>query len=328
MTEIINDSITVDPLLWGPHFWCTIDAIAVVFDPSSSQSKEFTHLFFHSLQGVIPCFECRNHYCMYYRDYPIQDALDTKSDLLEWILRLKNAIQTRLGGRPTFTMTDYTRNMESKFQIALSLWPSTAVVVSITPDEADTVPAFLQGLLEQTLLPTAVLLCFSEREEDPELEALLQTTYPDLKLVVLSTPSQQTPSQNKNRALEYCREHKNTDAIVFLRTTDSLHPQKIWLMRQALLEHPEASVIVHPTTGPTADSSTAFSGVISTKNIRTEPFSRSFSVNHSQVLLHVKKCPDIRFHSERAENDLVRRVQKKYGHVWNVPHVLSLSNQS
>ena len=326
MTEIINDSITVDPLLWGPHFWCTIDAIAVVFDPSSSQSKEFTHLFFHSLQGVIPCFECRNHYCMYYREYPVQDALDTKSDLLEWILRLKNAIQTRLGGRPTFTLTDYARNMESKFQIALTVWPSIAVVLSITPDEVDTVPAFLQGLLEQTLLPSSVLLCVSEREDDPELEALFHTTYPDLKLVVLSTPDPQTPSQKKNRGIEYCLDKKNIDAIVLVRTTDILHPQKIWLMRQALLENPEALVIVHPTGGPSA----SFSGTIPTKTkvIRTEPFSPSFSVNHSQVLLHVKKCPDIRFHSERAENDLVRRVHKKYGHVRNLPHVLSMSNQS
>ena len=263
---------------------------------------------------------------MYYREYPVQDALDTKSDLLEWILRLKNAIQTRLGGRPTFTMTDYARNMESKFQIALFLWPSITVVVSITPDEVDTVPAFLQGLLEQTLLPSSVLLCVSEREDDPELEALFHTTYPDLKLVVLSTPDPQTPSQKKNRGIEYCLDKKNIDAIVLVRTTDILHPQKIWLMRQALLENPEALVIVHPTGGPSA----SFSGTIPTKTkvIRTEPFSPSFSVNHSQVLLHVKKCPDIRFHSERAENDLVRRVHKKYGHVRNLPHVLSMSNQS
>lgn len=322
MTEIISDSITVDPQRWGPHFWGAIDAIAVVFDPNDSQSREFTLLFFHSLQGVIPCFQCRNHYCLYFRDHPLQDALHSKSDLMEWILRLKNAIQERLGGRPTFTMLDYLRNTESKFHIAVTVHPSLAVVVSVTPEEAEKVPQCLQGLLEQTLLPSLVLLCFSEREED-NLGALLQTSFPDLSLVVLTTPDSQTPSENKNRGIEYCVDKKNTDAVVFLRTTDRLHPQKIWQMRQALLQYPKASVIVHPS----AHRPTSFSNIVLPDTaVTTEPLSsqsRSLSVNHSQLLLHLNVCSEIRFHRARAENDLVRRVETQYGRARYLPHTLS-----
>ena len=75
---MFHDSLGIDPTRWGPFFWSTIDAVAAVFDPTCPQSKEFTLLFFHSLQGVIPCFQCRNHYCLYFRDHSLQDALDSK----------------------------------------------------------------------------------------------------------------------------------------------------------------------------------------------------------------------------------------------------------
>jgi hypothetical protein len=116
---IQEESVTIVPPRWGPHFWKCIDSIAVVFDPTSEQSKEYTLYFFHSLQGVLPCYECRDHYCLYYQEHPLLDSLGSKRQLLEWILRLKNTIQTRLG-HPTYTMDEYVHHMEELYDVTLN----------------------------------------------------------------------------------------------------------------------------------------------------------------------------------------------------------------
>ena len=116
--EITNESTTLNPVLWGPFFWPTMDAVAVVYDPSSEDSKESTLIFFFSLQGVIPCFECREHYCRYFETYPIREELDTRAGLFRWVHRLKNSVQEKLS-RPTLSFEDYILSIEKRFQVTL-----------------------------------------------------------------------------------------------------------------------------------------------------------------------------------------------------------------
>ena len=116
---IAEKSFTIEPSRWGPHFWRSIDAVAVVFDPLDNQSREFTLLYFHALQGTLPCFECRDHYCLYYREYPVVDALSTKKDLLVWILRLKNRIRERQSKGAAFPLEDYLSYLLDVFGVDL-----------------------------------------------------------------------------------------------------------------------------------------------------------------------------------------------------------------
>ena len=314
---MFHNSLGIDPTRWGPFFWSTIDAVAAVFDPTCPQSKEFTLLFFHSLQGVIPCFQCRNHYCLYFQDHSLQDALDSKKQLLEWILRLKNAIQERLGDRPTYTLDQYVRRTESLFQIALTIQPRMAVVMSVTPHQWDALPSCLEALLDQTILPSRVVLCASEVDAPKtDFLATLPVSFPDLSLVVLATPQPQTPSENKNRGLNHCQESQEVDAVLLLQCTDRWHPQKLWILRETLLQHPKASAVIH-TTGPLPS---AFPPL---ENVPSEPLIKKISVLDSQLLVNLGVCPDIRFQHDRAENDLLQRIQRKHGHVWFLPPPLS-----
>lgn len=296
--HIHDTSITLDPALWGAHLWATIDSILIVFDPASPESVEFTLLFFHSLQGVIPCFDCRNHYCLYYRDHPLQDALVSKQRLLEWVLTLKNAIQERLG-RPTTTLHQCVRRMESKFQVALTPTPVLDMVIPISATDLGQLPPFLEALDHQVILPHHVVLCLSEATEPPKLVE----AFPDLPLVILSTPNKQTPSENKNRGIEYCLETTRADAVLFVHWRDTLHPQQTWRVRETLLDHPTASLIVHNQEEKVARKDTFL-------------LVEKMCVLHSQLALHLNVCRDVRFHPHRAENDVLQRVQKQYGNVW------------
>lgn len=117
---ITDNSFTVDPVRWGPHFWVSIDAIMVVLDPREEQSREFTLYFFHSLQGTIPCYECRDHYCSYYQEFPVVDVLSSKQQLMEWILRLKNRIRQRQE-QPEWTMEQYLVHLKNVLGVDLLL---------------------------------------------------------------------------------------------------------------------------------------------------------------------------------------------------------------
>ncbi|MBM3968010.1 MAG: hypothetical protein FJ308_23585, partial [Planctomycetes bacterium] len=104
----------IDPKWWGKHLWISIDAVATAFDPNDIASKEFVLYFFFSLQGVIPCLECRAHYQQYFETYPISDELDSKSSLFQWILRLKNKVNERLQ-LPLISWEEYLSRLEDQF---------------------------------------------------------------------------------------------------------------------------------------------------------------------------------------------------------------------
>jgi len=59
------------------------------------QNKKNVQVFFDTLQGIIPCEKCRNHYIQYMSDYPVQDYLYSSLTLLLWLYRLKTLIKTR-----------------------------------------------------------------------------------------------------------------------------------------------------------------------------------------------------------------------------------------
>lgn len=295
----LEESITIDPMFWGAHLWSSIDSIVIVYDAACPQSREFTLLFFHSLQGVIPCFECRNHYCLYYRDHPIDEVLDSKQRLLEWTLTLKNAISERLG-RPTLSMETNVRRMESKFHVALTIKPVLAAVLSVRPCDLPLLPQILADLAEQSTPLPHIFLCASEGVQiDDEAS--------NLPLHVLSTTEKQTASENKNRGIDHCVHNTDVDAVLFINCHDRPSPEKTRLVREALLDHPTASLVVQRSVEDTC----------SAIPVNLNP---KLCALHSQVAMNLKVCRNVRFHREKAENDLLERVETEYGNVWYVPH--------
>jgi len=86
------EPIYCDPELWGKHLWYTMEAIACTLN---DENRSLIHSFFESLQGVIPCPTCKEHYCEYYQSYPIYPYLRNSLSLIEWLYQLKCIIKKR-----------------------------------------------------------------------------------------------------------------------------------------------------------------------------------------------------------------------------------------
>lgn len=92
MSDSKIESINISPDVWGPHFWRTMECIASTMN---LQNKKNVKVFFDTLQVILPCEKCRNHYRQYNKDYPLQGYLYSPLTLLLWLYRLKTLIKER-----------------------------------------------------------------------------------------------------------------------------------------------------------------------------------------------------------------------------------------
>jgi hypothetical protein len=93
----------IPPSVWGPFFWHTIH-IAILGYPNEPayEHKKAAKEFFESLQTLIPCPVCREHYKTHLEKYPITPHLDKRADLFRWTLLLHNEVNKQLG-KPVYT---------------------------------------------------------------------------------------------------------------------------------------------------------------------------------------------------------------------------------
>ena len=82
------------PDVWGPHGWKFIHFVALGYPSNpSSKNKEDYYDFFHTLQNVIPCSICGNHYKELLKKNPITDAiLSSRQKLIEWTILIHNKV--------------------------------------------------------------------------------------------------------------------------------------------------------------------------------------------------------------------------------------------
>jgi FAD-linked sulfhydryl oxidase len=103
----------IPPDVWGPFFWHTLHIAALGYpqEPSYSHKKAMKE-FFESLQHIIPCPICRDHYASHLSKMPIGPSLDNRKDLFRWTIDLHNDVNEMLGKRK-YTETEviqyYTR---------------------------------------------------------------------------------------------------------------------------------------------------------------------------------------------------------------------------
>lgn len=89
---MLIEDINIDPDIWGPDFWHTIEAISCTLIP---KNKKAILNFFTSIKDVIPCEKCREHYQKYFDTNPIQEYMQNSLTLLLWVYKLKTQIKNR-----------------------------------------------------------------------------------------------------------------------------------------------------------------------------------------------------------------------------------------
>jgi len=86
------------PEVWGPGAWIFLHSITLNYpDIPSEQDKRNYIDFFTSVSSILPCEKCQDHYYQYLVDYPIQNSLDKKQDLVIWLNNLHNKINKKNG---------------------------------------------------------------------------------------------------------------------------------------------------------------------------------------------------------------------------------------
>ena len=113
-----HNPIFLEPHLWGKHYWYVIETTILAMDTKEKPSREFISFFLYSLQNILPCPTCREHYQKYFQKNDIDKLLLSKKSIFLWIYNLKKEIQERNGKTFHFTsFEDYIKDLEKKYII-------------------------------------------------------------------------------------------------------------------------------------------------------------------------------------------------------------------
>jgi hypothetical protein len=91
------------PVVWGPFFWHTIHLVALSYPKQPSYTeKRSAKEFYESLQFLLPCAICREHYKDHLQKNPISTFLDRREDIFRWTVMVHNEVNKQLE-KPTWT---------------------------------------------------------------------------------------------------------------------------------------------------------------------------------------------------------------------------------
>jgi len=131
----------IPPEVWGPFFWHTIHIVALGYPQTPEYSdKKAAKEFYESLQNLIPCPICRQHYVSHLTKLPIGPSLDNRKDLFRWTVDLHNDVNEMLGKRK------YTETEVIQYYTRLGARGRSPVITSQDFMEADQ-QAMLKGVV-------------------------------------------------------------------------------------------------------------------------------------------------------------------------------------
>ncbi len=88
------------PEIWGPHMWLMLHIITMSYPDNPNDFHKQTYAdFFTLLKDILPCEECQKHFKRYLAEYPIRPHLDTRADLIKWLIQIHNFVNISLGKR-------------------------------------------------------------------------------------------------------------------------------------------------------------------------------------------------------------------------------------
>jgi hypothetical protein len=84
--------------IWGPHAWFTLHTISFTYpiEPKPIERDQYK-AFFHSFQHVLPCSVCKKNYIRHLKEYPIEEHLGSRKDLVYWVIDLHNMVNSETG---------------------------------------------------------------------------------------------------------------------------------------------------------------------------------------------------------------------------------------
>lgn len=92
------------PSIWGSQLWYIMHLISFEYPINPTEyDKRIYHDFYTSLKDVIPCEDCKKHYREHITRYPLTPHLDSRDNLVKWVIQVHNFVNTSLG-KPTLSI--------------------------------------------------------------------------------------------------------------------------------------------------------------------------------------------------------------------------------
>ncbi len=86
--------------IWGPHLWFSLHTISFTYPlkPKDNDKNNYK-LFFTELQNVIPCSVCKKNYIRHLKEFPVNEHLNSRKDIVYWVIDLHNMVNSETGKR-------------------------------------------------------------------------------------------------------------------------------------------------------------------------------------------------------------------------------------
>ena len=90
--------MTLDPTIWGPHYWFFLMTIAVSYPKkANSVLKKKYYDFIMNLPLFIPDDKIGNKFSTLLDKYPVEPYLDSRESFIKWVHFIHNKINNILG---------------------------------------------------------------------------------------------------------------------------------------------------------------------------------------------------------------------------------------
>jgi len=105
----------MDSNVWGPPAWIFLHSITMTYPERPGElEKQFYKNFFKNLGNVLPCAKCKEHYNQHLRDLPLDQHLNSRRELVEWLITLHNKVNVSLEKR-TYTYDEVMQLFYKKY---------------------------------------------------------------------------------------------------------------------------------------------------------------------------------------------------------------------
>jgi len=126
----------MNPKIWGSHAWVFLHSVALNYPKEPTEHDKTRYkAFFTDLRYILPCGMCQAHYAENLKKIPIENALESRSTLSRWLVKVHNSVNESTG-KPTLSYTQFIRkyeamyNMETDYKyvalgigtVALAIW--------------------------------------------------------------------------------------------------------------------------------------------------------------------------------------------------------------
>ena len=119
----------MEPNIWGPGAWLFLHSITFQYpDNPTELDKENYKTFFESLQEVLPCPSCSEHYRNNLNKFPIR--VESKDELIEWLIDIHNEVNV-INNKEVLTYDQVKNNYKKIYNIP-SNFNRAAIIIIIS----------------------------------------------------------------------------------------------------------------------------------------------------------------------------------------------------